>query len=167
MLQGIVGRTRITRSSQRTVGERELVERFKRFAQHCAVFAATLEVLKKVRERRIKNLAFANNHYADHACGPVRLFSQLWGTHYGRRETLVRHCRSCIIRSGAEAASSEFWQKRKIPPPSSLDGRVGRRSPSEARNTSRSHELDGSTAEALGPVTRKGSKTTPILNDTG
>src|SRR5712692_2679100 len=36
--------------------------------------------------------------------------------------SLVLDCRSCIIPSGAEATSSEFWQKRKIPPLSSLDG---------------------------------------------
>src|SRR5208283_4268471 len=35
---------------------------------------------------------------------------------------------SCIIPLGVDATSSEFWQRRKIPPLSSLDGRVGRRS---------------------------------------
>jgi hypothetical protein len=49
--------------------------------------------------------------------------------------TLAHQHASCIIPSGARATSSEFCQKRKIPPPSSLDGRVGRRSPSGARNT--------------------------------
>ncbi|SRR5216684_36661 len=63
---------------------------------------------------------------------------------------LVPRCTSCIIRSGAEATSSEFWQKRKIPPPSSLDGRVGRRSPSEGLNTSGSYKLDARSARAVG-----------------
>src|SRR5216684_8254284 len=63
---------------------------------------------------------------------------------------LVPRCTSCIIRSGAEATYSEFWQKRKIPPPSTLDGRVGRRSPSEARNTSGSYKLDARNARAVG-----------------
>src|SRR5438094_683943 len=64
--------------------------------------------------------------------------------------SLVLDCGSCIIRSGAKARSSEFWQKRKIPPPSSLDGRVGRRSPSEGLNTSGSYKLDARTVKAVG-----------------
>ena len=63
---------------------------------------------------------------------------------------LAPGCTSCIIRSGVEATSSEFWPKRKIPPPSSLDGRVGGRSPSAALNTSGSYKLDGKSAGAVG-----------------
>jgi hypothetical protein len=62
---------------------------------------------------------------------------------------LVLDFASCIIRWGAEAASTEFWQGRKIPLPSSLDGRVGRRSPSEARNISDSYKLDAENARAV------------------
>jgi uncharacterized protein YecE (DUF72 family) len=35
-------------------------------------------LLKKVHERRIQILAFANNHYAGHGPDTVKLFSQLW-----------------------------------------------------------------------------------------
>src|SRR2546427_2067716 len=59
-------------------------------------------------------------------------------------------CRSCIIQLGDTARLSEFWQRQKIPPPSSLDGRVGSRSPSEARNTSGSYKLDAKSAWAVG-----------------
>src|SRR6266513_4704579 len=57
---------------------------------------------------------------------------------------------SCIIPSGARATSSEFCQKRKIPPPSGLDGRVGRRSPREGRNTLASCKLNARNARAVG-----------------
>lgn len=63
---------------------------------------------------------------------------------------LVPGCTSCIIRSGVEGISSEFWPKRKIPPPSSLDGRVGRRSPSAELSTSGSYKLDAESAKAVG-----------------
>src|ERR1700674_1914568 len=66
------------------------------------------------------------------------------------QEIVVQGRCSCIIRAGAEATSSEFWQKRKIPPPSSLDGRVGRRSPSAALNTSGSCKPDAKSARAVG-----------------
>lgn len=56
----------------------------------------------------------------------------------------------CIIRSGVRATSSEYWPRRKIPPPSSLDGRVGSRSPSAALNTSGSYKLDERSARAVG-----------------
>jgi hypothetical protein len=56
---------------------------------------------------------------------------------------------SCIIPSGVEATPSKFCQKRKIPPPSSLDGRVGRRSPSEARNTLANCKLNARIAKAV------------------
>jgi uncharacterized protein YecE (DUF72 family) len=36
-------------------------------------------LLKKVHERRIQILAFANNHYAGHGPETVRLFLKLWG----------------------------------------------------------------------------------------
>jgi hypothetical protein len=62
---------------------------------------------------------------------------------------LVACCRSCIIPSGVEATPSKFWQKRKIPPLSSLDGRVGRRSPSEARNTLASCKPNAKSAKAV------------------
>src|SRR5205807_10269202 len=65
-------------------------------------------------------------------------------------DALAHRQASCIIPSGARATSSEFWQKRKIPPPSSLDGRVGRRSPSEARNTLASCKLNARSARAVG-----------------
>lgn len=35
--------------------------------------------LKKVQERRIMILAFANNHYAGYGPGTVDLFRRLWG----------------------------------------------------------------------------------------
>src|SRR6266576_1501424 len=69
---------------------------------------------------------------------------QCWqfpGTARGR-VVMVPRWRSCIIPSGARATSSEFCQKRKIPPPSSLDGRVGRRSPSEGLNPFADQTLD-------------------------
>jgi uncharacterized protein YecE (DUF72 family) len=37
-----------------------------------------VELLRKVHERRIQILAFANNHYAGHGPGTVKLFSDLW-----------------------------------------------------------------------------------------
>jgi uncharacterized protein YecE (DUF72 family) len=37
-----------------------------------------VELLKKVHERRIQILAFANNHYAGHGPATVKLFSELW-----------------------------------------------------------------------------------------
>jgi len=51
---------------------------------------------------------------------------------------------------GVEATASEFWQKLKIPPPSNLDGRVGRKSPSAALNTSGSYKRDAKSAKAVG-----------------
>jgi hypothetical protein len=65
------------------------------------------------------------------------------------QEGLVTCGCSCIIPSGVEATPSEFWQKRKIPPPSSLDGRVGRRSPSEARNTLASSKPNAKSVKAV------------------
>jgi Domain of unknown function (DUF4268) len=62
----------------------------------------------------------------------------------------VACCCSCIISSGVEATPSKLWQKRKIPPPSSLDGRVGRRSPSAARNTLANCKLNARIARAVG-----------------
>ena len=41
------------------------------------------------------------------------------------------------------ARPSEFCRRKKIPPPSSLDARAGKRSPSVARNTSGNCKLDG------------------------
>lgn len=38
-----------------------------------------VKLLKKVQERRIMILAFANNHYAGHGPGTLELFRQLWG----------------------------------------------------------------------------------------
>jgi uncharacterized protein YecE (DUF72 family) len=38
-----------------------------------------VKVLRKVHERRIMILAFANNHYAGHGPGTLELFRQLWG----------------------------------------------------------------------------------------
>ena len=49
-----------------------------------------------------------------------------------------------------DRASSEFCQNRKIPPPLSLDGRVGRRSPSAGLNTSGSYKQDARSARAVG-----------------
>jgi hypothetical protein len=74
----------------------------------------------------------------------------------------VADCESCIIWPGAEATSSEFWQKGKIPPPSSLDGKVGRRSPSEGLNTSGTCKLDGRNAKAVG-LPRKSAKDLILL----
>lgn len=37
-----------------------------------------VELLRKVHERRIQILAFANNHYAGHGPATVKLFSELW-----------------------------------------------------------------------------------------
>ena len=65
------------------------------------------------------------------------------------RVWLSKHA-SCIIPAGARDTSSEFCQKRKIPPPSGLDGRVGRRSPREGRNTLASCKLNGRNARAVG-----------------
>jgi hypothetical protein len=56
----------------------------------------------------------------------------------------------CIIRSGVRATSSEYWPRLKIPPPSSLDGRVGSRSPSEALNTSGSYKPSARSTKAVG-----------------
>ena len=36
-------------------------------------------LLKKIQERRIMILAFANNHYAGHGPSTVELFRRLWG----------------------------------------------------------------------------------------
>jgi hypothetical protein len=66
------------------------------------------------------------------------------------QEGLVGCGCSCIIPSGVEATPSKFWQKRKIPPPSSLDGRVGRRSPSVARNTLANCKPNARIAKAVG-----------------
>src|SRR5712691_9550067 len=77
---------------------------------------------------------------------------------------LVSDCGSCIIRSGAEATSSEFCQKRKIPPPSSLDGRVGRKSPSDALNTSGSDILDAKTVRVVGRYHHETPSPTRIFN---
>jgi uncharacterized protein YecE (DUF72 family) len=38
-----------------------------------------ISLLKKVHERRIMILAFANNHYAGHGPATVALFRNLWG----------------------------------------------------------------------------------------
>ena len=38
-----------------------------------------VSLLKKVQERRIMILAFANNHYAGHGPSTVELFRNLWG----------------------------------------------------------------------------------------
>jgi len=38
-----------------------------------------VDLLKKVHERRIMILAFANNHYAGHGPATVELFRNLWG----------------------------------------------------------------------------------------
>jgi len=38
-----------------------------------------VDLLKKVHERRIMILAFANNHYAGHGPSTVELFRNLWG----------------------------------------------------------------------------------------
>jgi hypothetical protein len=38
-----------------------------------------VNLLKKVQERRIMILAFANNHYAGFGPGTVDLFRRLWG----------------------------------------------------------------------------------------
>src|ERR1700726_3029060 len=62
---------------------------------------------------------------------------------------LVRCFWWCIIRTGDRVAS-EVWQKRKIPPPLSLDGRVGRRSPSAALNTSGSYKQSARSTKAVG-----------------
>ena len=43
-----------------------------------------VSLLKKVQERRIMILAFANNHYAGFGTGTVDLFRRLWGME-GRR----------------------------------------------------------------------------------
>jgi hypothetical protein len=48
-----------------------------------------------------------------------------------------------------------------------LDGRVGRRSPSEGLRTSGSYKLEARTAEALNPVKHRDSKVTPTTNNTG
>ena len=37
-----------------------------------------VELLRKVHERRIQILAFANNLYAGHGPATVKLFSELW-----------------------------------------------------------------------------------------
>jgi len=37
-----------------------------------------VEVLKKVHERKIQILAFANNHYAGYGRGTVEQFRELW-----------------------------------------------------------------------------------------
>jgi uncharacterized protein YecE (DUF72 family) len=37
-----------------------------------------VELLRKVHERRIQILAFANNHYAGFGPGTVKLFTDLW-----------------------------------------------------------------------------------------
>src|SRR6267142_5282139 len=63
---------------------------------------------------------------------------------------LAQRQASCIILSEARATSSEFCRRRKIPPPSVLDGRVGRRSPSAGLNTSSSCRRDGRNARADG-----------------
>jgi uncharacterized protein YecE (DUF72 family) len=39
-----------------------------------------VDLLKKVHERRIMILAFANNHYAGHGPATVEMFRNLWGT---------------------------------------------------------------------------------------
>ena len=38
-----------------------------------------VSLLKKVQERRIMILAFANNHYAGHGPSTIELFRRLWG----------------------------------------------------------------------------------------
>ena len=38
-----------------------------------------VSLLKKIQERRIMILAFANNHYAGFGPGTVDLFRRLWG----------------------------------------------------------------------------------------
>jgi hypothetical protein len=38
-----------------------------------------VSLLKKIQERRIMILAFANNHYAGHGPSTVELFRNLWG----------------------------------------------------------------------------------------
>ena len=38
-----------------------------------------IEVLKKVHERKIQILAFANNHYAGYGPGIIEEFRKLWG----------------------------------------------------------------------------------------
>ena len=56
-------------------------------------------------------------------------------------------------------------KRKKIPPLSSLDRRVGRRSPSEGLNTSGSCKLDGRSARAVAlPSPRKPAKKNPLQN---
>jgi uncharacterized protein YecE (DUF72 family) len=43
-----------------------------------------VSLLKKIQERRIMILAFANNHYAGFGPGTVDLFRRLWGMEAGR-----------------------------------------------------------------------------------
>ena len=40
--------------------------------------ARWVDLLRKVRERRIQVLAFANNHYAGFGSGTVQLFLEMW-----------------------------------------------------------------------------------------
>ena len=47
-------------------------------------------------------------------------------------------------------SSAAFWQRRRIPPPSVLDGRAGGRSPSEVRSTSSSYRRGAKSAGAVG-----------------
>jgi hypothetical protein len=62
---------------------------------------------------------------------------------------LERAWSSCIIQGEIRARPAEFCRRKKIPPPSSLDGRVGRRSPSGARNTLASCKLNARNARAV------------------
>ena len=57
---------------------------------------------------------------------------------------------SLMHNTQGDRASSEFCQKRKIPPPLSLDGKVGRRSPSAALNTSSSYKPSARSTKAVG-----------------
>jgi uncharacterized protein YecE (DUF72 family) len=55
-----------------------------------------VSLLKKVQERRIMILAFANNHYAGHAPSTVELFRRLWGICAGRHGLIVGGCLGCV-----------------------------------------------------------------------
>ena len=97
----------------------------------------------------------SQDNYSEHS---ELVWSRDWES-----QVLVCYHRSCIIPSAARATSSELWQKRKIPPPSILDGRVGRRSPSAARNTSGSYKLDARNARAVGLPSPRNRVEKPIV----
>jgi hypothetical protein len=50
------------------------------------------DLLRKVHDRRIQILAFANNHYAGHGPAAVGLFSNLWETCGARNRRLALLC---------------------------------------------------------------------------